>query len=187
MPEGVGTAGAGCWEFQCHMAELPDDASQNKHRPDGPPCRRERGVRPPSQARCSSWGPGPGAGVCCCLLRTEQRKRRKRHGAGRNCNCPGRDFLPNGGGHGVRRRIRCAAGGGACTSGPRNGGCESQTGSGPDGYCRRRAATGLGADAVEAAVRAGESCVVAQLRKGSVVVSALPALADGGCLIGATG
>jgi hypothetical protein len=50
-----------------------------------------------------------------------------------------------------------------------------------------RTPTGLAADAVEAAVRAGESCVVAQLRKGSVVVSALPALAEGGCLVGATG
>jgi hypothetical protein len=50
-----------------------------------------------------------------------------------------------------------------------------------------RTPTGLAADAVEAAVRAGKTCVVAQLRKGSVVVSTLPALADGVCLVGAAG
>jgi hypothetical protein len=50
-----------------------------------------------------------------------------------------------------------------------------------------RTPTGLDADAVEAAVRAGESCVVAQLRQGNVVVSALPALAEGACLVGAAG
>ncbi|MCU1548528.1 MAG: hypothetical protein JWO29_1479 [Arthrobacter sp.] len=50
-----------------------------------------------------------------------------------------------------------------------------------------RTPTGLAADAVEAAVREGDSCVVAQVRKGSVVVSVLPALAEGRCLVGAEG
>ncbi|WP_427130971.1 DUF6993 domain-containing protein [Pseudarthrobacter sp. S9] len=50
-----------------------------------------------------------------------------------------------------------------------------------------RTPTGLAADAVEAAVRDGRNCVVAQLRKGSVAVSVLPGLAEGGCLVGAQG
>ena len=47
-----------------------------------------------------------------------------------------------------------------------------------------RTPTGLAADAVEAGVRDGSSCVVAQLRSGSVAVSVLPVLASGGCLVG---
>ncbi|AXJ11755.1 hypothetical protein CFN17_07225 [Arthrobacter sp. PM3] len=47
-----------------------------------------------------------------------------------------------------------------------------------------RTPTGLAADAVEAAVRDGGSCIVAQIRRGSVAVSVLPALASGGCLVG---
>jgi hypothetical protein len=44
--------------------------------------------------------------------------------------------------------------------------------------------TGLAADAVEAAVKVGTDCIVAQLRTGSVTVNVLPALADGRCLVG---
>ena len=47
-----------------------------------------------------------------------------------------------------------------------------------------RTPTGLAADAVEAAVRDGGNCIVAQIRNGSVVVSVLPGLASGGCLVG---
>lgn len=44
--------------------------------------------------------------------------------------------------------------------------------------------TGLDADAVEAAVKVGNDCIVAQLRTGRVTVNVLPALADGRCLVG---
>jgi hypothetical protein len=47
-----------------------------------------------------------------------------------------------------------------------------------------RTPTGLAADAVEAGVRDGSSCIVAQIRNGSVAVSVLPILASGGCLVG---
>ncbi|WP_246527475.1 DUF6993 domain-containing protein [Pseudarthrobacter albicanus] len=47
-----------------------------------------------------------------------------------------------------------------------------------------RTPTGLDADAVEAAVKVGSDCVVAQLRTGSVTVSVLPVLAGGRCLVG---
>ena len=47
-----------------------------------------------------------------------------------------------------------------------------------------RTPTGLAADAVEAGVRAGRNCVVAQIRNGSVTVSVLPVLASGRCLVG---
>ena len=47
-----------------------------------------------------------------------------------------------------------------------------------------RTPTGLAADAVEAAVRDGSNCIVAQIRNGSVAVSVLPVLASGGCLVG---
>ncbi len=47
-----------------------------------------------------------------------------------------------------------------------------------------RTPTGLAADAVEAAVRDGSNCIVAQIRNGSVVVTMLPGLASGGCLVG---
>lgn len=46
-----------------------------------------------------------------------------------------------------------------------------------------RTPTGLDSDAVEAAVKVGKDCIVAQLRTGSVAVTVLPALADGGCLV----
>ncbi len=51
----------------------------------------------------------------------------------------------------------------------------------------RRTPTGLAADAVEAGVRDGSSCIVAQIRNGSVTVSVLPVLASGRCLVGAQG
>ena len=47
-----------------------------------------------------------------------------------------------------------------------------------------RTPTGLAADAVEAGVRDGSDCIVAQIRTGSVAVSVLPVLASGGCLVG---
>jgi hypothetical protein len=47
-----------------------------------------------------------------------------------------------------------------------------------------RTPTGLAADAVEAAVRDGSTCIVAQIRNGGVFVSVLPVLASGGCLVG---
>ena len=47
-----------------------------------------------------------------------------------------------------------------------------------------RTPTGLEADAVEAAVRQGQDCVVGQVRGGSVTVVVLPVLADGRCLAG---
>lgn len=47
-----------------------------------------------------------------------------------------------------------------------------------------RTPTGLAADAVEAGVRDGRSCIVAQIRNGSVTVSVLPVLASGRCLVG---
>lgn len=47
-----------------------------------------------------------------------------------------------------------------------------------------RTPTGLDADAVEAAVKVGDDCIVGQLRPGSVAVSILPVLADGRCLVG---
>jgi hypothetical protein len=50
-----------------------------------------------------------------------------------------------------------------------------------------RTPTGLAADAIEAGVRDGRSCVVAQIRSGSVAVSVLPVLASGGCLVGVQG
>ena len=50
-----------------------------------------------------------------------------------------------------------------------------------------RTPTGLAADAVEAAVRDGGDCIVAQIRNGGIAVSVLPALASGGCLVGAEG
>ena len=50
-----------------------------------------------------------------------------------------------------------------------------------------RTPTGLAADAVEAAVRDGGDCIVAQIRNGGVAVSVLPALASGGCLVGVEG
>ena len=50
-----------------------------------------------------------------------------------------------------------------------------------------RTPTGLAADAVEAAVRDGGDCIVAQIRDDGVAVSVLPALASGGCLVGIEG
>ena len=50
-----------------------------------------------------------------------------------------------------------------------------------------RTPTGLAAEAVEAAVRDGGDCIVAQIRNGGIAVSVLPALASGGCLVGAEG
>jgi len=47
-----------------------------------------------------------------------------------------------------------------------------------------RTPTGLDADAVEASVRQGAGCVVAQIRGRSVTATVLPALADGRCLAG---
>lgn len=47
-----------------------------------------------------------------------------------------------------------------------------------------RTPTGLDADAVEASVRQGAGCVVAQIRGRSVIAAVLPALADGRCLAG---
>ena len=47
-----------------------------------------------------------------------------------------------------------------------------------------RTPTGLDADAVEASVRHGADCVVAQIRGRSVTATVLPALADGRCLAG---
>ncbi|QCB98958.1 hypothetical protein E5206_10450 [Arthrobacter sp. PAMC25564] len=47
-----------------------------------------------------------------------------------------------------------------------------------------RTPTGLDADAVEASVKLGTDCIVAQLRTGSVTVSVLPVLAQGRCLVG---
>ncbi|MFE4227149.1 DUF6993 domain-containing protein [Arthrobacter sp. NPDC056886] len=47
-----------------------------------------------------------------------------------------------------------------------------------------RTPTGLAADAVEAGVRDASSCIVAQIRNGSVAVSVLPILASGRCLAG---
>ena len=47
-----------------------------------------------------------------------------------------------------------------------------------------RTPTGLAADALEAGVRDGSSCIVAQIRNGSVTVSVLPVLASGRCLVG---
>jgi len=47
-----------------------------------------------------------------------------------------------------------------------------------------RTPTGLDADAVEASVRQGTDCVVAQIRGRSVTATVLPALADGRCLAG---
>jgi hypothetical protein len=47
-----------------------------------------------------------------------------------------------------------------------------------------RTPTGLDADAVEAAVKVGSDCIVAQLRTGTVTVSVLPVLAGGRCLVG---
>jgi hypothetical protein len=48
-----------------------------------------------------------------------------------------------------------------------------------------RTPTGLDADAVEAAVKVGDDCIVGQLRTGSVAVSVFPVLSDGRCLVGA--
>lgn len=48
-----------------------------------------------------------------------------------------------------------------------------------------RTPTGLDADAVEAAVKVGDDCIVGQLRAGSVALSILPVLSDGRCLVGA--
>jgi 16S rRNA C1402 (ribose-2'-O) methylase RsmI len=47
-----------------------------------------------------------------------------------------------------------------------------------------RTPTGLVADAVEAGVRDGGNCIVAQIRDGGVAVSVLPVLSSGGCLVG---
>ena len=47
-----------------------------------------------------------------------------------------------------------------------------------------RTPTGLDADAVEASVRQGADCVVAQIRGRSVTATVLPALADGRCVAG---
>lgn len=47
-----------------------------------------------------------------------------------------------------------------------------------------RTPTGLDADAVEASVRQGADCVVAQIRGRSVTATVLPALANGRCLAG---
>ena len=47
-----------------------------------------------------------------------------------------------------------------------------------------RTPTGLDAEAVEAAVKMGDDCIVGQLRTGRVVVSVFPVLSDGRCLIG---
>lgn len=47
-----------------------------------------------------------------------------------------------------------------------------------------RTPTGLDADAVEAAVRTGSDCLVAQVRAVEVSVSVLPLLAGGHCLVG---
>lgn len=47
-----------------------------------------------------------------------------------------------------------------------------------------RTPTGLDAEAVEAAVRLGNDCIVGQLRTGSVAVTVFPVLSDGRCLVG---
>lgn len=47
-----------------------------------------------------------------------------------------------------------------------------------------RTPTGLDADAVEAAVKVGDDCIVGQLRTGSVAVNVFPVLSDGRCLVG---
>jgi hypothetical protein len=50
-----------------------------------------------------------------------------------------------------------------------------------------RTPTGLEADAIEAAVLQGPSCVVGQVRDGNVTVVVLPVLASGKCFVGAAG
>lgn len=47
-----------------------------------------------------------------------------------------------------------------------------------------RTPTGLDAEAVEAAVKIGDDCIVGQLRTGHVVVNVFPVLFDGRCLVG---
>ena len=42
----------------------------------------------------------------------------------------------------------------------------------------------MAVDAVEAGVRDGNDCIVAQIRTGTVTVAVLPGLASGGCLVG---
>ncbi|HEY8754599.1 MAG TPA: hypothetical protein VIM40_13255 [Arthrobacter sp.] len=48
-----------------------------------------------------------------------------------------------------------------------------------------RTPTGLEADAIEAAVLQGTSCVLGQVRDGTVTVTVLPVLASGKCFVGA--
>jgi hypothetical protein len=47
-----------------------------------------------------------------------------------------------------------------------------------------RTPTGLEADAIEAAVRQGNDCVIGQVRDGAVAVTVLPVLASGKCFVG---
>ncbi|WP_236558586.1 DUF6993 domain-containing protein [Arthrobacter sp. 9V] len=47
-----------------------------------------------------------------------------------------------------------------------------------------RTPTGLDVDAMEAAARTGDSCVMGQIRDGGVVVTVLPVLATGKCFVG---
>lgn len=50
-----------------------------------------------------------------------------------------------------------------------------------------RTPTGLDVDAMEAAALVGESCVMGQIRNGSVAVTVLPVLSTGKCFIGDAG
>ena len=47
-----------------------------------------------------------------------------------------------------------------------------------------RTPTGLDVDAMEAAILAGKSCVMGQIRDGGVVVTVLPVLSTGKCFVG---
>jgi hypothetical protein len=47
-----------------------------------------------------------------------------------------------------------------------------------------RTPTGLEADAIEAAVRQGNDCIIGQVREGAVAVTVLPVLASGKCFVG---
>ncbi len=47
-----------------------------------------------------------------------------------------------------------------------------------------RTPTGLDVDAMEAAARTGDSCIMGQIRDGGVVVTVLPVLATGKCFVG---
>ncbi|MBT2584287.1 hypothetical protein J7I86_00185 [Arthrobacter sp. ISL-95] len=47
-----------------------------------------------------------------------------------------------------------------------------------------RTPTGLDVDAMEAAARTGDSCIMGQIRDGGVAVTVLPVLASGKCFVG---